>query len=62
MSPRGGKRAGAGKPLQGSSPKVRKTYSLDPDLVKWVQELAAKSGRSASEIVEECIRKGKDDG
>lgn len=57
--PSGGKREGAGKPLRGSSPKVKKTYSLDPDLVKWVQTLAEESGRSASEIVETAIKKAR---
>lgn len=55
MSPRGGRRKGAGRPLKGDTPMVKVSVSFPSELVKEIDLEAQKRGVKRSHIiVERC--------
>ncbi|MBM3271058.1 MAG: hypothetical protein FJZ01_25795 [Candidatus Sericytochromatia bacterium] len=56
MTPRGGKRKGAGRPPIGNVPRVMSAFSLPPAIVEWITEQAEAQGTSRSELVARILQ------
>jgi predicted DNA binding CopG/RHH family protein len=54
MTPRGGKREGAGRKLGAESPRIRVTIRLSPAELARIKELAAQAGVSYNEYMRRC--------
>lgn len=54
--PRGGKRSGAGRKLDGNAPKRRITITLPDELIHWIDERS----KNRSDFIEKLLRRERD--
>jgi predicted HicB family RNase H-like nuclease len=59
-NPHGGPRPGAGRPPTGKPRKIKMSIAIDPELVQWAEDEAARGGTSRNNVIEEAIRARRD--
>ena len=51
----GGARPGAGRPAEGSAPKVKTSIAVDGSLLVWAADEAERRGISRNKVIEEAL-------